>query len=538
MKFVMGYMSEYKKESIMAPLFKMLEAVFELLVPFVVAAIIDIGIDKGDTGYIIKMAILMLALAIIGMLSALSAQYFAAKAATGVAHAVRKDLNDTILKMSKKRYRDIGKSTLLTRMTSDVNQMQNAVNMFLRLFLRSPFIVIGAFVMSLIIDVKMSVIIGGVILVLAIVIFVVMRITLPRIGVIMSKIDSLMGRIGNDYSGAKEIRGLVIQDEEYDRFEGQVSEIYKRQIAVGRFSNLLNPVTYVFVNLGIILVLYFGGGKVEIGTLTTGAVVALLNYMSQILIELVKLADLIVILMKGIPSAKRLSDIIEVSDKEDTSVEAPIVTDARRIVRENLTHIYKGEKIGIIGPTGSGKSLLLSLYMDDVTDKSKVGYVPQEDNFFTGSIGDNILMKNYDGEDVGDALNMSCFKEVVDIKGGIDGKIIKNAANLSGGQKKRLALARALNKKPDVMLMDDVTNPLDMITERKVILNMLSSDMTVIIASQKPSAVMRADRILVIDKGSLVDSGSHEELLLRCELYSKMYYAQFPYEAPEGRRHA
>lgn len=542
MKFVLAYMSEYKKESIMAPLFKMLEAVFELLVPFVVAAIIDIGIAEGDSGYIIKMAILMLVLAIIGMISALTAQYFAARAATGVAYAVRKDLNDTILGMSKKRYRDIGKSTLLTRMTSDVNQMQNAVNMFLRLFLRSPFIVIGAFVMSLVIDAKMSLIIGGVILVLAIVIFIVMRITLPRIGTTMGKIDGLSRRIRNDYAGAKVIRGFGIQDEEDDKFKGQVEEIYKRQIGVGRFSNLLNPLTFVFVNMGIILVLYFGGGKVEIGTLTTGAVVALLNYMSQILIELVKLADLIVILMKGIPSAKRLRDIIDVSDKGDTYNEAPIVTSARGIVRENLKNISPGEKIGIIGPTGSGKSLLLSVYMDEKKDKSKVGYVPQEDNFFTGSIGDNIVLRNYDGEDVEDALNKSCFKEVVDTKGGLDEKIIKNAMNLSVGQKKRLALARALNKKPDVMLMDDVTNPLDMITERKVIDNMLSSDMAVIIASQKPSAVMRADKILVIDKGSLVDSGSHEELLKRCELYSKMYYAQFSYDAnghaSEGRRHA
>lgn len=519
-------MSAYKKESILAPLFKMLEAVFELLVPFVVASIIDNGIETEDVGFIGKMTLLLVGLALVGATSAVTAQYFAAKTATGVSRNVRRDLEQTIVGMSKNRFRKLGKSTLLTRMTSDVNQLQNAVNMFLRLFLRSPFIVIGAFIMSIIIDPEMSLIIAGVIVVLALVVFLVMRITLPRINDIQRKLDSLIIRIKDNYNGAKVIRGFVIQDKEEGKFKGQLDNLYRNQIGVGRLSNILNPITFALVNFGIILILYFGGGKVEVGNLTTGEVVALLNYMSQVLIELVKLANLIVLLMKGIPSARRLEEIID-SD-EEFEEEAPIVASVRDIANKELYNISKGEKIGVIGPTGSGKSLLLSVYMDSVTDKSKVGYVPQEDNFFVGSIANNILLKEHADEDLDYALDMSCFKEVVDIKGGINEEIIKNANNLSTGQKKRLALARALNKKPDVLLMDDVTNPLDMITERKVITNVLDSDMSVIIASQKPSAVMRADKIIVIDNGKLIDMGSHEELLSRCSLYSKMYLAQFP----------
>lgn len=533
MKFVLKYMSAYKKESILAPLFKMLEAVFELLVPFVVAAIIDKGIEYHDVNYIIKMTFLMIGLAIIGATSAIMAQYFAAKTATGVSMNVRKDLDDIILKMDKSRYRKIGKSTLLTRMTSDVLKLQNAVNMFLRLFLRSPFIVIGAFIMAIIIDSSMSLIIGGIIIILAVVVLCIMRITLPRINIIQEKLDKLNIRIKQNYNGAKVVRGFVIQEEEKDKFNEQLDDLYNNQIHVGRLSNILNPLTFALVNFGIVLILYFGGEKVDIGSLTTGEVVALLNYMSQVLVELVKLANLIVLIMNGIPSARRLEEVIE--GTEDIGCEkAQIVVSAKEIVDKELKDISSGEKIGIIGPTGSGKSLMLSLYMENVSDKSKVGYVPQEDNFFQGTIAENILLKEYRSDNLEYALNMSCFKEVVDNKGGVQEKLIKNANNLSTGQKKRLSLARALNKRPKLLLMDDVTNPLDMITEKQVLDNVLSSDMSVVIASQKPSAVMRADRILVIDNGNLLDMGTHEELLIRCPLYSKMFYAQFP----ERRSHA
>ena len=544
MRFVLRYMSAYKKESIMAPLFKMLEAIFELLVHFVVAAIIDNGIMTANYGYIVKMALLMIVIAIIGALFALTAQYFAAKTATGVAYNVRYDLSEAILNMDKNRFRQIGKSTLLTRMTSDVNALQNALNMFLRLFLRSPFIVIGAFIMSMLIDVRMSLIIGGVIVVLACLIFVVMRVTFPRINTIQTRVDGINRRVGNDYAGAKVIRGFVIQDDENEKFSEQIDELYARQIGVGRLSNILNPLTFALVNLGIILILYFGGINVQIGNLTTGEVVALLNYMSQILVELVKLANLIVILIKGIPSAKRLKSVIDeptmgnVDASKEESV-APIVDRVRGIRDSELNSIAKEEKVGVIGPTGCGKSLLLSLYMDSVEDKSVVGFVPQEDSFFTGTIAENILLKEYTDRDADvdndmqEALNMSGFKQVVDIKGGINEPIIKNANNLSTGQKKRLALARALYKKPKLLLMDDVTNPLDMITELDVIDNVLRSEMAVIIASQKVSAVMRCDRIIVIDNGKVVDTGTHSELLERCELYSKMYYAQYPKEAEQ-----
>ncbi len=536
MRFVLKYMSAYKKESIMAPLFKMLEAIFELLVPFVVAAIIDNGIGGGNVSYIIKMAVLMIAVALIGACVALTAQFFAAKAATGTAYAIRKDLNNSILNMDKGRYRQIGKATLLTRMTSDVNQVQNALNLFLRLFLRSPFIVIGAFVMSMLIDGTMSIIIGLVIAVLAICIYAVMKITLPRINDIQKRIDNLINRIKNDYGGAKVIRGFVIQDDENDKFEGEVSDLYNKQLTVGRVSNILNPLTFALVNIGIILILYFGGDKVDAGDLTTGQVVALLNYMSQILIELIKMASLIVLLMKGIPSADRIAHVIDMSDKTDTVEETPVIKSIRDVVGNNLKDIKKGEKIGIIGPTGSGKSLLLSIYMDNAENKSKIGYVPQEDSFFAGSIAENIAINKLseDGEkesvdaDIKRAADLSEFTNVIDIKGGADSQLNKGANNLSTGQKKRLALARALYKKPDILLMDDVTNPLDMITERTIIDNMLGSDMSVIIASQKVSAIMRCDRILVIDGGKLMDEGNHNELLVRCELYSKMYYAQYP----------
>ncbi|MCR4611092.1 MAG: ATP-binding cassette domain-containing protein [Lachnospiraceae bacterium] len=566
-------MASYKKESIMAPLFKMLEAIFELLVPFVVAAIIDNGIGSNDTGYVIRMALLMILIAMIGAGFAITAQYFAAKTATGTAYEVRRDLNSTILNMSKQRYREIGKSTLLTRMTSDVNQLQSAINMFLRLFLRSPFIVLGAFIMSLIIDVKMSLIIGAVIIVLAIIVYLVMRIVLPRIKTIQSKVDGLTTRIRNDYGGAKVIRGFVIQDEEDDKFKDQLEDLYKRQLGAGRFSNVLNPLTFAFVNLGIILILYFGGKRIEIGELSTGEVVALLNYMSQILVELVKLANLIVLLMKGIPSARRIAEVIDAPDSNNaagtegdvanmdnatitegdvantdnaTNTEgdvaktddAPIVKSIKSIAENNLSDVSKGDKIGIIGPTGCGKSLLLSVYMDSLEDKSGVGYVPQDDSFFTGSIAENILLKAHTNEDFDYALNMSSFKEVVDKKGGVDEPLTKGASNLSTGQQKRLALARALYKKPKMLLMDDVTNPLDMITEKQVLDNVLNSDMSVIIASQKVSAVMKTDKIIVIDYGNVVDVGTHAELIERCELYSKMYYAQFPDMKAERRKDA
>ena len=279
MKFVLRYMALYKKQSILAPIFKMLEAVFELLVPFVVAEVIDNGINASDEGYIVKMILVMLAFAIVGAISAVTAQYFAASAATGVAADIRKDLNNKVINMDKRRYRSLGASTLITRMTSDVNAVQNAVNMFLRLFLRSPFIVAGAFIMSVIISPRMSLIIGGVIVVLAIVIAVVMKITLPRISDIQSKLDSLIVSIRNNYSGAKVIRGFLIQDKEVEKFDGELEDIRTSQLKVGRRSNILNPITFALVNLGIVLVLYFGGGNVYAGDLTTGEVVALLNYM-------------------------------------------------------------------------------------------------------------------------------------------------------------------------------------------------------------------------------------------------------------------
>ena len=527
MKFVLRYMSAYKKESILAPLFKMLEAVFELLVPFVVASIIDKGIEYQDVGYIVRMTCLMIGLALIGVTSAIMAQYFAAKTATGVSMKVRKDLDDTILAMDKSRYRKIGKPTLLTRMTSDVLKLQNAVNMFLRLFLRSPFIVVGAFIMAVIIDPSMSLIIGGIIIILAIVVYAVMRTTLPKIDFIQEKLDKLNTRIKQNYNGAKVVRGFVIQEEEKNKFNEQLEELYNNQIHVGIASNVLNPLSFALVNFGIILILYFGGEKVDTGSLTAGEVVALLNYMSQVLVELVKLANLIVLIMNGIPSARRLEEVID-GDDERTSVEASIVVSAKEIVNKELGDIKHGEKIGIIGPTGSGKSLILSLYMEHVLDKSRVGYVPQEDSFFGGTIAENILLREYTNDDMEYALNMSCFQEVVANKGGVDEKLIKNGNNLSTGQKKRLSLARALSKKPELLLMDDVTNPLDMITEKQVLDNVLSSDMSVVIASQKPSAVMRTDRIIVIDNGKLLDMGRHEELLTRCSLYSKMFFAQFP----------
>ena len=526
MRFVLRYMALYKKQSILAPLFKMLEAAFELLVPFVVAAVIDNGIGKSDEGYIVRMILVMFLFAIAGAAFAVTAQYFAASAATGVAADIRKDLNNTIINMDKRRYGKLGASTLITRMTSDVNAVQNAVNIFLRLFLRSPFIVTGAFIMSIIISPRMSLIIGGVIVVLSIVIGVIMKVTLPRISNIQSKLDNLIVSIRNNYSGAKVIRGFLIQDREVKRFDDELEDIRKSQIKVGRRSNVFDPITFALVNFGIVLILYFGGGNVYTGALTAGAVVALLNYMSQILIELIKLAKMTVVLMKGIPSADRIEEIID--GESESEIETPMVLSVRSIVDNELQDIKKGEKIGIIGPTGCGKSLLLSEYMRTVADKSKVGYVPQEDTFFTGSIAENILLKDYEGEDISYALNMSEFGEVVDVKGGIGALLERNADNLSTGQRKRLALARALNKRPDVLLMDDVTNPLDMITEKKVINSVLDSDMAVVIASQKPSAVMRADTIIVIDGGKILGKGSHEELLRTCSLYEKMFYAQFP----------
>lgn len=538
MRFILRYMRGYIKESIMAPLLKMLEALFELLVPFVVAAIIDNGIvshtngGEADYSYIIKMSALMITLALIGAFFSISAQYFAAKTATGVAYDLRRDFNDKILNMSSSMYRSIKRSTLLVRMTSDINAFCNALNMFLRLFLRSPFIVIGAIIMSMIIDIKMSAIIGAVILLLALCIGLIMKATYPKVNDIQKGLDEASASIKDDYSASELVRGFLIQDDEKKRFDSLMDKIYEVSLQSGRISAISNPLTFALVNIGIILIIYFGGIRVDAGDITTGKVVALLNYMSQILVELIKIANLYILLVKGIASIKRVKQVLDSDDAMDmtnaSSDAAAIVTDAKKVLRDELSNIPCKAKIGLIGPTGSGKSLILKMYMDSVTNLSKVGYIPQEDNFFEGSIAENILLKEYEQEDLSYALTMSCFDEVVKIKGSINAMIESSADNLSVGQKKRLSLARALYKRPDILLMDDVTNPLDMITEKKIIDNMLLSDMTVIVASQKSSAVMRADKIIVIDNGKVVDVGDHNTLLNRCELYAKMYYAQFP----------
>lgn len=566
MKKLLPFLSKYKMESIFAPLFKMLEAAFELIVPLVVASIINDGIRQGNLNFVLSRAGILVLLAVIGMTASITAQYFAAKAATGFATDVRHALFSKIQTFSFNEYDRLGTSTLITRMTNDVNQAQSTVNMILRLFLRSPFIVAGAFVMSMFINVKISLIFLLVIVLLSIVVVSIMKITVPMYKNVQSTLDDVTLMTRESLTGARVIRAFTQEKKTYDEFAQKNSLLAHFQRSVGRISALMNPVTYVIINLGIVLLIYSGAINVNSGVLNQGQVVALYNYMSQILVELIKFASLVVTITKGFASCARISSVLVV-DSTLQKTDDNTVYDNHTVCFDNVSLKYsqadeeslsdinfyadKGEVIGIIGSTGSGKSSLVDLiphYYDatkgrvtvngrdvksyDKTDLRKnIGFVMQKAVLFSGTVRDNIRWGKPDASDreINDALKIAQVYDNVYDKNGLDTVIEQNGANLSGGQKQRLSIARAIVSKPEIIVLDDSASALDFATEKALREAILSLDYapTLFIVSQRASSILNADRIIVLDDGQIAGIGNNQELLENCEVYREIYQSQF-----------
>ena len=566
MKSLLVYLKDYKKETILAPLFKMLEASFELFVPLVMAAVIDVGIAGEDRPYIVKMCLVLIALGIVGLVCSITAQYFSAKAAAGFGTGVRHALFAHVQSFTFTEMDTLGSSTLITRMTSDVNQAQAGVNIVLRLFLRSPFIVFGAMVMAFTVDVKSAVIFVVVIPLLSLIIFGIMLITMPLYRKVQSHLDSVLLTTRENLSGARVIRAFNKEDDEKERFEKENETLTDAQKFVGRISGLMNPLTYIIVNGGIIALIYVGAVRVNIGDLTQGEVVALINYMSQILVELVKLANLIITVTKAVACGNRIENVLkihpemenggvplEISDAEDVpAVEfVDVSLTYKGAGAESLTglsfRVEKGQTIGIIGGTGSGKSSLVNLiprFYDATKGEVRIfGRNIKEydieslrrDIGFVGTIEENLRWGNESAtmEELEEALEISQSKEFVQSKvGQMEFQIEQSGRNLSGGQKQRLTIARALVRRPNILILDDSASALDFATDaalRSAIRGMKEKP-TVFIVSQRAASIRYADQIIVLDDGEMAGIGTHTELLKNCPAYQEIYYSQFPKE--------
>lgn len=566
MKPILKILGKYKKEAILGPLFKLLEALFELFVPLVVASLIDYGILQDDKPYIIKMFLLLLLLAVVGLVCSITAQYFAAKAAVGVSTKVRSDLFKKIQSLSFSELDKLGTSTMITRMTSDVNQVQNGINMFLRLFLRSPFIVFGAMIMAFTIDFQCAMVFAGAIPVLSVVVFAIMLISIPLYKVAQNKLDTVTAKTRENLTGVRVIRAFCREAEEVTQFKELNNDLTSAQKHVGKISALMNPVTYVIINLAIIILIYTGAIKVEQGLLTQGSVVALYNYMSQILVELIKLANLIITMTKSVACANRVTSLLETTSSLEAIPDDKINTDNHiDFVNVSLTYkdagdeslsditfsIKKGETVGIIGGTGSGKSSLVHLiphfydctkggvYINGInvksykpeTLRSKIGIVMQKAVLFKGTIKENILWGNENAtdDDITTALETAQATDVVaSKKNGINEEIEQGGKNLSGGQRQRLTIARALVKSPEILILDDSASALDYATDAKLrqALKNLPNKTTVLIVSQRTSSIMSADKIIVLDDGKIAGIGTHSQLLESCELYREIHSLQ------------
>ena len=565
---LLRFMKGYKKESILGPFFKMLEVVFELMVPLIVANIVDIGIKGENTAYIFKMSLLLVLFGLIGLSSTLAAQYFAAKAAVGFASKVRFALFEHIGRLSYTELDSVGTSTLITRMTSDINQVQQGVNLTLRLFLRSPFIVFGALIMAFTVDAKAALWFVVVIPILSIVVFGIMLVSIPLYKKVQSGLDRVVGLTRSGLSGARVVRAFCTENREVDEFEERNNTLTEIQKFVGRISALMNPLTYVIINLAVIALIYTGAIRVETGIITQGAVIALYNYMSQILVELIKLTNLIINITKSVASGNRIQSVFEIESIQ-TERENPIVSDDAGAIElknvslkykgaaenslQNITFsVKKGETVGIIGGTGSGKSTLVNmiprfydpsegeLLIGGVNVKEwstealreRIAVVPQKAVLFKGTIRENILWGNENAtdDDIYSALETAQALDVVMKKDDkLDHLIEQSGRNLSGGQRQRLTIARALVKKPQVLILDDSSSALDYATDsalRKAIAESTDGT-TVVIVSQRASSVMNADQIIVLDDGEAVGIGTHEELLATCDIYSEIYHSQF-----------
>lgn len=572
---LLKYLKDYKKESLFAPLFKMLEACFDLLVPLVVAAIIDNGIAENDTAYILKMGGVLLLLAAIGLTFSITAQYFAAKAAAGFGRGLRHDLFQHIGGLSYTQIDLCGPSTFITRMTADVNQIQNQVNMMLRLLLRSPFIVIGAMIMAFTVDVKTALVFAVAIPGLSIIVFGIMLITIPMYKVVQNVLDIVMGHTRENLSGTRVIRAFNREAQEVKEYNEETGLLNEFQIIAGRISTLMNPATFIIINVAIIAILWFGGLRVNVGSLSQGKVVALVNYMSQILVELIKLASLIINLTKAFACANRVNEIFNIPWEEDkgTLENGPDLDTKVEFNNVSLTYegagessiegvnlkVNSGETIGVIGGTGSGKTSLVNMipgfyYPTEGTlnieganikefKKSalqkKISIVPQKALLFKGTIRSNLLWGNEDAteEELTDALKKSqSYDFVMEKENGIDSYVAQTGKNFSGGQKQRLTIARALVKKPEILILDDSSSALDFATEaslRKEIKSL--KNVTTFIVSQRTSSIMDADQIVVLDDGKVVGVGKHEDLLANCEVYKEIYDSQFKTSEKEGK---
>ena len=585
MKKLLKYLKDYKLESVMGPLFKMLEASFELFVPLVMANIIDTGIKNADQPYIWKMCGMLILLAAIGLTCSLTAQYFSAKAAVGFGTALRNDLFRHINSLSYREIDTIGTSTLITRMTSDINQVQSGVNLVLRLFLRSPFIVFGAMIMAFQVNVRAALIFVVAIPLLSIVVFGILLISMPLYKKVQKQLDRVLLTTRENLLGARVVRAFNRQQDEMKKFDEENSLLVNSQVFVGKISALMNPVTYVIVNGATIILIWTGAWQVEGGIITQGAVVALVNYMSQILVELVKLANLIITISKSLACANRISAVFEetssIEDKADAAVLAANAGDAQeqpaKVEFASMDFAYagssenalsqisfqamRGQTIGIIGGTGSGKSTLVNLIprfydatggrvlVDGVNVKDmtlqalreKIGIVPQKAVLFKGTLRDNIRWGKPDAtdEEIYHALEIAQARDFVDSKDeGLDLMIQQGGKNLSGGQKQRLTIARALVRNPEILVLDDSASALDFATDaalRKAIREN-TKDMTVFLVSQRATTIKNADQILVLDDGNLVGRGTHKELLDTCEVYREICFSQL--SEKEVREHA
>lgn len=578
MRKLLIYLKDYKKESVLAPLFKMLEAIFELFVPLVMSAVIDVGIKNSDKPYIIRMCLVLVALGIIGLVCSITAQYFAAKAACGFATKLRHSLFDHIQSLSFSEMDTIGTSTLITRMTSDINQVQNGVNMTLRLFLRSPFVVFGSMIMAFTISIKAAMIFVIAIPLLSAVVFGIMYMSIPLYKNVQSNLDDVLRITHENLTGSRVIRAFHKEDNEIEQFENSNNSLSKLQIYVGKISALMNPITYTIINIAIVALIWTGAIQVNIGNISQGNVVALVNYMSQILVELVKFANLIVLINKAIACGNRIEAAFEIEsslvEPEKPAVVGEKLPDTvvsfdhvslkyKNSSQDSLTDINfdvkHGETIGIIGGTGSGKSSLVNmlprfydytggqLKIDGINVKdyavddlrNKIGVVMQKAVLFKGTIRENLKWGNPGASDADlmEALETAQAAEVVQGKeNGLDAEVAQGGKNFSGGQKQRLTIARALVRKPEILILDDSASALDYATDaalRKAIRDMKNSP-TVFIVSQRAASMLYADKIIVLDDGKVAGIGTHTELLENCPVYQEIYYSQFPKERKEA----
>lgn len=569
MKKLLKYMKGYEKECVLGPLFKLLEASFELCVPLVVAGIVDVGIGNSDQGYILKMCGLLVLLGAVGFISSVVAQYFAAKAAVGFAVRLRNALMHHVLRLSYTDVETLGTGALITRMTSDINQVQNGVNLTLRLLLRSPFVVFGAMIMAFTIDFQSALVFAGVIPLLCVIVFGTMLVTMPLYRRVQARLEDVTSATRQNFSGVRVLRAFNKEESQVQEFTKKTEELNRVQIFAGRISALLNPITFVVINVGIILLVHQGALKVHQGLLTQGMVIALYNYMSQILVELIKMANLIINMTKAAACGSRVEKVLEIqpSGKGAAGEEMPLdgkvsfdhvtfsYAGSSEPSLENVTFTAQpGQMVGIIGGTGSGKTTLVNLIpgfytcqkgtvaLDDrnvetlshVGISRQIGLVPQKSVLFRGTIRENLQWRNPEAsdEDMREALEIAQALEVVEGKGGLDAPVEQAGLNFSGGQRQRLAIARALVGSPRILILDDSASALDFATDarlRQAIRNMPNAPTTFVV-SQRAASVRYADLILVLEDGQVVGQGTHEELLEGCQVYQEIYYSQFPEE--------